>query len=484
MSARKQELPEERYTSPFVTRWCSDEMQRLWSELHRFRLWRSLWIALAEAEKELGLDISDEAIAQLKEHKDDIDLQAARRYEEEFRHDVMAHVHAYGDQCPAAKAIIHLGATSCCITDNADLICIRDSLKLLVGPLATTCRQLADFAREHKDVPCLGYTHFQPAQLTTVGKRACLWLQDLVDDLQSIGGMAEEVPFRGVKGTTGTQASFMALFDGDSEKVRDLELLMVEKMGFSTIFPVTGQTYPRRYDYIVLGALGALGVSCHKMAGDIRLLAGLKEMEEPFGKSQIGSSAMAYKRNPMRCERMASLSRYLINNVQNAAFTAADQWLERTLDDSANRRLSLSEGFLAADAVAQLAADITAGLVVNKQVIASRVRAELPFMATENILMEAVKAGGDRQDLHERIRQHSMAAAQRVKDEGAENDLLERIGADKAFASVNDRLDEIVRPEAFIGRAPEQVEEFLSEYVEPVLAEFKGTGPRRKGLRV
>jgi len=476
VSPQQSSQPEELYRSPFVTRWSSEPMLRLWSEMHKFRLWRSLWIALAETQQELGLDVSDEALDQMRQYRDEVNLDVAREYEKKFRHDVMAHVHAYGDQCPAARGIIHLGATSCFVADNADLIVLREALGLLVGPLAEACRQLADFAREHAGLPFLGYTHLQPAQLTTVGKRACLWLQDLLDDLQCIAALAEEVPFRSVKGTTGTQASFLDLLDGDEEKVEELERRVAEKMGFDEVFPVTGQTYPRRYDYVLLSTLGALGVSCHKMAADVRLLASFKELEEPFGEKQIGSSAMAYKRNPMRSERMASLSRFLINNVQNAAFTAADQWLERTLDDSANRRLALAEGFLAADAVVQLARNVTAGLVVNPKVIASRVRSELPFMATENILMQAVKAGGDRQALHERLREHSMAAAQRVKGEGAENDLLERIRADEAFASVRDRLDQIVQPQAFIGLAPQQVERFLADCVEPVLNDFEAGG--------
>lgn len=459
-------------------------MLRNWGDLHRFRLWRSLWIALAEAEKALGLDIPDEAIAQLIGQRDNVNLETAQRYERELRHDVMAHVRAYGEQCPAAKGIIHLGATSCFVADNAELIMIRDGLRLLLAPVADTCRHLAAHAREHKDLPCLAYTHFQPAQLTTVGKRACLWLQDFLGDLEAVARLAEEMPFRSAKGTTGTQASFLALFNGDQQKVRRLEKTIAQKMGFRFVVPVTGQTYPRKLDYTVLATLGGLAISAHKMAADIRLLAGLKEVEEPFGKKQVGSSAMAYKRNPMRSERMAALSRFLINNVQNAAFTAADQWLERTLDDSANRRLSLPEGFLAADAIALLAANITDGLVVNKQVIAARVRSELPFMATENILMEAVKAGGDRQELHERIREHAMAAAERVKGEGAENDLLKRIQGDEAFAPVAGRLEEIARPTAFIGRAPRQVEEYLAEHVEPLLARFAGGSGDAGAVRV
>jgi len=485
MSSSNPQDPEELYRSPFATRWASEAMLRNWSDMRKFRLWRSLWIALAETEKALGLDISDEALAQLKAHRDDVNLEAAQKLERELRHDVMAHVRAYGEQCPAAKGIIHLGATSCCVTDNAELIMMRDGLRLLLKPTAATCRNLAAFARRYKDLPCLAYTHFQPAQLTTVGKRACLWLQDFVSDLEAFAQLAELMPFRSVKGTTGTQASFLALFDGDEGKVKELERAVAEKMGFDSVVPVTGQTYPRKLDYMVLTTLGGLAISAHKMAADVRLLAGLKEIEEPFEKTQVGSSAMAYKRNPMRCERMAALGRFLISNVQNAAFTAAEQWLERSLDDSANRRLSLPEGFLAADSIAHLAANVTGGLVVNEEVIAARVRAELPFMATENILMEAVKAGGDRQDLHERIRRHSLAAAEQVKLRGGENDLLERIRGDEAFAAVGERLDEIARPEAFVGRAPGQVEEYLAEHVEPVLKRFPDGGePAAGAVRV
>jgi adenylosuccinate lyase len=465
--------PEEAvYRSPFVTRWASREMVGLWSDLTKFRTWRRLWIALAEAEKELGLEISDEQIAELKAHADDVNFDVAAQKERELRHDVMAHVHAYGEQCPAARGIIHLGATSCYVGDNTDLILMRDGLRLLQAPVAAACRNLAAFAREYRDLPCLAYTHFQPGQPTTVGKRACLWLQDLLTALTEIAALADEMPFRSVKGTTGTQASFLALFEGDAAKVRKLERLIADKMGFELVLPVAGQTYPRGLDYKVLSTLGLLATACHKMAGDVRLLAGLKELEEPFGKKQVGSSAMAYKRNPMRSERMTALSRFVLNNVQNAAFTAADQWLERTLDDSAARRLALAEGFLAADSIAQLAANVSNGLVVNRPVIERRLRAELPFMATENILMAAVKAGGDRQDLHERIRQHSVAAAERVKQGDGENDLLARIASDPAFARVRDRLDEIIDARAFVGRAPEQVDEFLENVVEPALAGF------------
>ena len=480
MTAQDGSQPEAQYRSPFVTRWAGQQMLYNWSDLRKFRLWRRLWIALAAGQQELGLDISDEQLRQMREYRDEINLEVAKEREREIRHDVMAHVYAYGQQCPDAQPIIHLGATSAYVGDNADLVIIRDALGLLIEPLALACRSLAEFAEEYKDVPCLGRTHFQPAQLTTVGKRACLWLQDLLGDLQQISAIEENMPFRGAKGTTGTQASFLRLFDGDSEKVKKLDRIVAEKMGFPRTYPVTGQTYPRRLDYTVLTALGGLATSLSKMAKDIRLLAGLKEVEEPFKEEQVGSSAMAYKRNPMRCERMTGLCRFILNNAQNAAFTASEQWMERTLDDSANRRLSLAEGFLAADSVVRLAANVTDGLVVNRKVVEKIVNEELPFMATENILMEAVKAGGDRQELHERIRKHSMAAANQVKREGGENDLLERIAGDEAFSKVADRMDELVNPSEFVGRAPEQVAEFLENHVRPVLAEF----PAEKGEEV
>ncbi len=460
------------YTSPFATRWASREMLENWGDLKKYRTWRQLWIALAEAEKELGLSISDEQIAELREHSDEVDFDRVAAIERETRHDVMAHLRAYGEQCPAARPIIHLGATSAFVTDNTDLIQMRDGLRLLVAPLASACRSLAGFARTYRDLPCLAYTHFQPAQLTTVGKRACLWLADLIGALRTTSDLAESMPLRGAKGTTGTQASYLALFDGDHEKVDRLDELVAEKMGSPRVFAITGQTYPRAFDYKVLSSLGGLALACHKMATDIRLLAGLKELEEPFGQAQVGSSAMPYKRNPVRCERMVSLSRFLLNNVQNAAMTAADQWLERTLDDSAIRRLSLPEGFLAADAIARLAANITDGLVVNERVIARRVQAELPFVATENILMEAVKAGGDRQDLHERIRVHSLAAAERVNGGDGVNDLLDRIRQDEQFAAVRRRLDALAEPAAFVGRAPQQVDGFLRDIAEPLLVRF------------
>jgi len=472
------------YASPFVTRWAGPAMVENWGELKKFRTWRRLWIALAEAQKELGLDISDEQILELRQHRDDINFDVAAAFEKELRHDVMAHVRAYAEQCPAARGIIHLGATSAYVGDNTDLILMRDGLRLLLPQLAAACRNLVDFAREYKDVPCLGYTHFQPAQPTTVGKRACLWLQELLEALREINGLAEEMPFRGCKGTTGTQASYLALFEGDHAKVRQLEELVAARMGFTRILPVTGQTYPRVIDYRVLSTLGMLAAGAAKTAADIRLLAGLKEVEEPFGRAQVGSSAMAYKRNPMRSERMAGLARYLLNLVQNAAFTAADQWLERTLDDSANRRLTLAEGFLAADSIARLLANVTGGLVVNRNVVHRRLMAELPFMATENILMECVRAGGDRQDLHERIRRHAMAAAERVKNGDGENDLLDRIRNDDAFSAVRAGLDDLAAPERYVGRAPQQVEEFLREIADPVLEDFEGLAEQSAELKV
>jgi len=469
------------YVSPFVSRWASAAMLDNWSDLKKFRTWRRLWIALAEAEKELGLSITDEQLRELRAHADDVNLSVAEAKEREIRHDVMAHVFAYGAQCPKARGIIHLGATSAYVGDNADLILMRDGLKLLQAPLAAACRNLAGLAGKYRGLPCLAYTHFQPAQLTTVGKRACLWLQDLLRPLEAIAALARDLPFLGAKGTTGTQASYLALFDGDHAKVKKLDRRIAAKMGFVLTFPVTGQTYPRALDYQILSTLGLVAVACHKMAGDIRLLSGLREIEEPFGERQVGSSAMAYKRNPVRCERMASLSRFLLNAVQNAAFTAADQWLERTLDDSAVRRLALPEAFLAADTIAHLADNVTGGLVVNEQVIERRVRAELPFMATENVLMAAVKAGGDRQELHERIRRHSMAAADRIKNGDGENDLSERIRKDDAFSAVRRELDRLLEPQSFVGRAPEQVDEFLREVVEPVLAQFPASGAPEAG---
>jgi len=457
----------ERFDSPLAQRYASGQMCRLFSPAEKFRTWRRLWIALAEAQQELGLPITDEQVAQMRARRDDINFERAEALERQLRHDVMAHVHAFGEQCPAARPIIHLGATSCDVTDNADLVGLRDALDLLKGRLATVIERLARFAREHRALATLGFTHFQPAQLTTVGKRACLWLWDLVLDFEAVAGLRAGLRMRGIKGTTGTQASFLRLFEGDHAKVRRLEQRVAEKMGFAAVQPVTGQTYTRKVDSQILFALSGIAQSAHKFANDLRLLANLKEMEEPFEKSQVGSSAMAYKRNPMRSERMTGLARVLMALEPAAAATAAEQWLERTLDDSAARRIVLGEGFLAADAVLILYQNIAEGLVVYPRMIARRIAEELPFMATENILMAGVQTGGDRQTLHEAIRRHSHDAARRVRMEGGTNDLLSRLRADPAFAKVD--IDAELDPARFIGRAPEQVDEFLAAHVRPLL---------------
>jgi adenylosuccinate lyase len=463
------------YENPLISRYASVAMSALWSPQRKFSTWRRLWVALAEAEAELGLPIAPAQIAQLKAHVDDIDFQAAAGYERRLRHDVMAHVHAYGDVCPEARPIIHLGATSCFVTDNTDLLLLGESLTLVRQRLLGVLYSLADFARQHRDLPCLAFTHLQPAQPTTVGKRACLWAYDLVLDLAEIEHHLGQLKAQGSKGTTGTQASFLSLFQGDHGKVRRLEELVCRKMGFTASYPVTGQTYSRKIDSQVLGVLSGVAQSAHKMATDLRLLAHRKEVEEPFETEQIGSSAMAYKRNPMRCERICSLARFVMSLEAGAAQTEAVQWLERTLDDSAIRRLTLPQAFLATDAVLILAQNVTSGLVVYPRVIAASLEAELPFMATENILMAAVAAGGDRQDLHERIRRHSQAAAAVVKEQGGRNDLLERLAADPAFASVN--LAAVLQPRQFVGRAPEQVDEFLAEVIEPIRAKYpEGAG--------
>ena len=461
----------ETWTSPLSGRYASEAMRRNFSDLTRHRHWRRLWLALAQAEQALGLDISDAQIAELEQHLDDVDHARAGERERELRHDVMAHVHALGEQAPTARPIIHLGATSCFVTDNSELIQIRDGLQLLLPTLWATIDALARFAREHRDLPTLGYTHFQPAQPTTVGRRACLWLQDLLVDAYEIERVLESLRFRGVKGTTGTQASFLALFDGDHSKVTRLDADVTARMGFGTAWPVTGQTYTRKQDFTVIAALAGLGQSASKMATDLRLLSHLKEVEEPYGKSQIGSSAMPYKRNPMRCERMCALSRHLQGLLLNPAETASTQWFERTLDDSANRRLSMPPAFLTADAILNLALDVTSGLIVHPKVVGKHLAAELPFMASETILMAAVRSGGDRQTLHESIRVHSLAAGARVKEEGADNDLLERLVGDPLFASVRDDLETLCDPVRFIGRAPEQVDDFLSEHVDGPLAD-------------
>jgi adenylosuccinate lyase len=464
------EHPSETWRSPLSTRYASLAMRRNFSDAARHRHWRRLWLCLAECEQELGLDIQDRQIEALREHLDDIDHEAAAVYERKLRHDVMAHVHALGDQAPEARPIIHLGATSCFVTDNSELMQIRGGLDILQPMLLATIASLSRFAREHRDLPTLGFTHFQPAQPTTVGKRACLWIQDLVVDAHALLAVRDGMRFRGVKGTTGTQASFLALFDGDHDKVRRLDERLTERMGFERSWSVTGQTYTRKADFTVLAALAGLCQSASKMATDLRLLSHLKELEEPFEKEQIGSSAMAYKRNPMRSERVCALCRFVQSLLMNPAETASSQWLERTLDDSANRRLAISQAFLATDAVLQLLLNISGGLVVYPKVIERRLASELPFMATEIILMEAVRRGGDRQTLHESIRTHSMAAGARVKVDGLENDLLERLRQDEAFAQVRDDLDELCDPKRFLGRAPEQVDEFLSAEVEPLLA--------------
>jgi adenylosuccinate lyase len=445
-------------------------MGALWSEQRKFGLWRRLWVALAEAEREMGLPVSEEQVAELKAHVDNIDLQAAANYERKLRHDVMAHVHAYGDVCPKARPIIHLGATSCYVTDNADLILMREGLSLLARRLAIVLDQLGRFAQEHRELACLGYTHLQPAQPTTVGKRACLWAYDLAIDLSEVEHRISTLKARSVKGTTGTQASFLHLFHGDHAKVRRLEQLVAEKLGFDGSYAVTGQTYTRKVDSQVLDVLSGIAQSAHKLATDLRLLASRKEVEEPFEADQIGSSAMAYKRNPMRSERVCGLARFILSLQTSTAATAAVQWMERTLDDSANRRLVIPQAFLSADAILLLLQNITAGLVVYPQVIAANLDEELPFMATENILMAAVQAGGDRQELHEHIRRHSHDAAARVKQEGRANDLLQRLQGDPAFAKVD--IASLLNPRQFIGRAPEQVDEFLAEVIEPIRARY------------
>lgn len=471
-----------RYLSPFSTRYASDEMQFLFSAQHRFTLWRKLWIMLAEAEQALGLPITDAQIAEMKAHAEDIDFDAAAAYEKQLRHDVMAHIHAWGDQCPLARPIIHLGATSCYVGDNADILILRDALKLVRGRLIAVIRALRDFAGKYADLPCLGYTHFQSAQPTTVGKRAALWLNDLTLDLEEVNFCLDTLKPLGCKGTTGTQASFLELFGGDYEKVKQLDAMIAEKMGFAAAVPVSGQTYSRKTDARILSALAQIGQSAHKFANDIRLLAHEKEIEEPFEKQQIGSSAMAYKRNPMRSERMTGLSRFLMTNAQNAALTAAEQWLERTLDDSANRRLSLAEGFLCCDAVLALYLNIASGLVVYDRMIEKHLRDELPFMATENILMDAVARGGDRQTLHEKIRVHSMEAARAVKMEGRKSDLIARIAADPAFQADEEALEKTLDPENFIGCAALQTREYLRTVIDPLLAAYEGNSVAVKDI--
>mgnify|MGYP005766317643 FL=1 len=463
----------DRYSSPLSERYASREMQYIFSQDKKFKTWRKLWIALAEVEHELGLNITQEQIDELKEHAEDINYDVARAREKEVRHDVMSHVYAYGQQCPKAKGIIHLGATSCYVGDNTDIIIMTEALRLVKKKLINVIDELAKFAMEYKDMPTLAFTHFQPAQPTTVGKRATLWIMDLLLDLEDLDHVIDNMKLLGSKGTTGTQASFLELFEGDHEKIKKIDGMIAQKMGFKACQPVSGQTYSRKVDSRVLSVLSGIAQSAHKFSNDIRLLQHLKEIEEPFEKSQIGSSAMAYKRNPMRSERIASLANYVMSDVMNASFVASTQWFERTLDDSANKRLSVPEGFLAVDGILDLYLNVVDGLVVYPKVIESRLMKELPFMATENIMMDAVKAGGDRQELHERIRQHSMAAGRVVKVEGKENDLLERIAADPAFGMTKEQLDAIMEPKNFVGRAPEQTDEFIKEIVNPILEENK-----------
>lgn len=461
------------YESPLSSRYADKEMKYLFSPDMKFRTWRRLWIALAEAEMELGLPVTQEQIDELKAHKDDINYEVAEEREKLVRHDVMSHVYAYGVQCPNAKGIIHLGATSCYVGDNTDIIIMTEALKLVRNKLVNVIRELSVFADKYKALPTLAFTHFQPAQPTTVGKRASLWIQELMMDLEDVEYQLSKAKLLGSKGTTGTQASFLELFEGDHEKVKALDKKIAEKMGYQGCFPVSGQTYSRKLDTQILNVLSSIAQSAAKFSNDIRLLQHLKEIEEPFEKNQIGSSAMAYKRNPMRSERIGSLSRYVMVDVLNGAFTTATQWFERTLDDSANKRLSIPEAFLAVDAILNLYANVADGLVVYPKVIEQRLRKELPFMATENIMMDAVKyRGADRQVLHERIRVHSMAASKVIKEEGGENDLLERIAADPAFGVTLEDLESILQPEKYTGRAKEQTEEFLRYVVEPALAKY------------
>ncbi len=461
------------YESPLNSRYASFEMQNIFSPDEKFKTWRKLWIALAEAEQELGLNISKEQINEMIKYKDDINYEVAESREKEVRHDVMAHIMAYGEQCKSAQGIIHLGATSCYVGDNTDIIVMTKALNLLKNKMIVLMNKLSEFALKNKSLPTLGFTHLQPAQLVTVGKRACLWLQDILIDFEDLNYVLDNMKLLGSKGTTGTQASFLSLFDGDNEKVKQLEKLIAKKMGFKNVYPVSGQTYTRKLDSRVLNLLSGIAQSATKFSNDIRLLQNMKEIEEPFEKSQIGSSAMAYKRNPMRSERIASLARYVIVDALNPAITASNQWFERTLDDSANKRISLPEAFLAVDAILNIYINVTDGLVVYPKVIEKHILSELPFMATENILMQAVKGGGDRQKLHERIRLHSMEAAKQVKVEGKENDLIKRICEDEQFSITEDEIKSVLKPENFIGRAPAQVVEFISEFIDPIIKENK-----------
>lgn len=465
----------ERYISPFSTRYASEEMQFLFSDTHKFRTWRRLWIALARAEHELGLPVTEEQVRELEAHRDDINFEVAEAREREVRHDVMSHVYAYGVQCPTAEPIIHLGATSCYVGDNTDIIVLREASRLILKKAAQVVRQLAAFARAHRALPCLAYTHLQPAQLTTVGKRATLWIYELVQDMEALEARVGQLLLLGSKGTTGTQASFLELFEGDDDKVKALEDKIAREMDFPGCVPVSGQTYSRKVDAYILACLSGIAQSAYKFANDLRLLQSFEEMEEPFGKQQIGSSAMPYKRNPMRCERICALARYVITDASNPAHTAATQWFERTLDDSANRRIAVAEAFLATDAILNIYINVTGALVVYPKVIHRRVMEKLPFMATENIMMRCVKAGGDRQALHEALRVHSHAAAARVKLEGGENDLVRRIAADPLFHITEEEIRAVLDPALYTGRAAAQTDEFLDGVVAPLLARYPDT---------
>ena len=464
-------MSHDRYISPFETRYASKEMQYIFSEDNKFKTWRRLWIALAKAEKAQGLNITQEQIDELEKYTDDINYDVAVAREKECRHDVMSHVYAYGVQCPGAKGIIHLGATSCYVGDNTDILVMKEALEVVRRKLLNVMALLAKFAREYKDMPALAYTHLQPAQLTTVGKRAALWLHELYLDYEELCRRMESLALLGSKGTTGTQASFVELFEGDGAKIKAVEQTIAEEMGLPRVVPVSGQTYSRKVDYNVLSTLSGIAQSAMKFGNDLRLLANFKEMEEPFEKNQIGSSAMPYKRNPMRCERICALARYVMVDVLNPAFTAGTQWFERTLDDSANKRVAVAEAFLATDAILNILINVCDGLVVYPKVVRARIMAELPFMASENIMMSAVKKGGDRQELHEKIRVYAQQAAKVVKEEGGKNDLIERICADESFGLNADEIEAILRPEDFTGRSAEQVEEFLTDIIEPILKE-------------
>ena len=457
------------YESPFCTRYASEEMQYIFSADKKFTTWRKLWVALARAEMKLGLPVTEAQVKQLEEHINDIDYDMAAAREKEVRHDVMAHVYTYGKACPDAAGIIHLGATSCYVGDNTDVIIMRDALQVVRRKLINVMNNLAKFANEYKNMPCMAYTHLQPAQPTTVGKRATLWLNELLMDFEELEYRISNLRLLGSKGTTGTQASFMELFDGDTSKIKELEKMIAEEMGFSAVVPVSGQTYSRKADWQVLSVLSGIAQSCSKFSNDLRILQSFEEMEEPREKSQIGSSAMAYKRNPMRCERITSLARYVMIDVLNPAFTSGTQWFERTLDDSANKRISVAEAFLGVDAILNIMMNVTDGMVVYPEIVRRRLMAKLPFMATENIMMDAVKKGGDRQQLHERIREYSMIAAEQIKIYGKDSNLCELIVNDPMFMITREELEAVLKPENYIGRSPQQVDEFLSEYINPIL---------------